>query len=287
MPSLFHRSSRFLGTALVILYLLSVLPATAADLEKAARALQERDFETAYEEALPLAEQGDETARMIAGIAKLILDGRKREEERLKATGPIDLRDYDERYRPDRSEKEQDQFATGQRLYDAEDYQGALREWLPLAEAGDAEAQFNLGKLYSLGKGVEEDKDRARAYFLKSARQGYGPAQSDLAMSANPFASSKDEASQREAFYWGMRAAANGDYWGYLSVASAYCYGQGVDRNPVLADTWLYLVFSEKDDFLRRYCNDDVELPTPYYDAISERAKALAKAYDIQMLPND
>ena len=37
------------------------------------------------------------------------------------------------------------------------DYATALREWTPLAEQGDAAAQFNLGILYRLGKGLPQD----------------------------------------------------------------------------------------------------------------------------------
>ena len=33
----------------------------------------------------------------------------------------------------------------------------ALREWTPLAEQGDAHAQYNLGSMYGLGQGVLQD----------------------------------------------------------------------------------------------------------------------------------
>ena len=37
------------------------------------------------------------------------------------------------------------------------DFATALREWEPLAKQGDAGAQFNLGILYRLGKGLPQD----------------------------------------------------------------------------------------------------------------------------------
>ena len=37
------------------------------------------------------------------------------------------------------------------------DYQAALREWRPLAEQGNADAQGNLGAMYAFGKGVLKD----------------------------------------------------------------------------------------------------------------------------------
>ena len=36
------------------------------------------------------------------------------------------------------------------------DYQTALREWGPLAEQGNPDAQYNLGFLYAEGRGVAQ-----------------------------------------------------------------------------------------------------------------------------------
>src|SRR3546814_13505721 len=41
------------------------------------------------------------------------------------------------------------------------DYQAAVAEWRPLAIAGDADAQFNLGQAYKLGRGVARDLGRS------------------------------------------------------------------------------------------------------------------------------
>ncbi len=41
------------------------------------------------------------------------------------------------------------------------DYAAALREWLPLAEQGNAAAQYNVGLMYGLGKGVPQDSVEA------------------------------------------------------------------------------------------------------------------------------
>jgi TPR repeat protein len=267
------------------------LPAEAADIDAATRALQEGDFETAYREAHPLAEQGDDYARKIAGVAKLMMELKqqidRREKERFAATGPIDLRDYDGRYKPERSATDQAQFEKGRSLYEADDFDAAFRTWLPLAESGDPEAQYEIGQLYLLGKGIEKGEELGNIYVLKSAEQGYGTAQGDLAALTNPFGVSKDKALQREAFYWGIRAAANGDPWGYHTLSSAYCDGEGVDRNPVLADIWLYLIFSERDHFLSLACNSDIDLPVPYYEAIAARAEAMRRAYDIPLVPQN
>ena len=45
-------------------------------------------------------------------------------------------------------------FQKGFRAYKSGDYATALREWRPLAEQGNADAQYNLGVMYYNGKGV-------------------------------------------------------------------------------------------------------------------------------------
>ena len=45
----------------------------------------------------------------------------------------------------------------GVAAYQSGNFATALRKWTPLAEQGDAAAQFNLGILYRLGKGLPQD----------------------------------------------------------------------------------------------------------------------------------
>jgi len=63
----------------------------------------------------------------------------------------------------------------------AGDHAKALRLWLPLAEAGDALAQYNVGVLHEQGLGVPRDDAQAMWWYLKSAAQGYGWAAYNLA----------------------------------------------------------------------------------------------------------
>ena len=66
--------------------------------------------------------------------------------------------------------------------YQRGDYAAAYWGWLPLAEEGDEEAQFNLGILYNLGQGVAQSKARAAAWYRRSAAQSYAAAQFNLAV---------------------------------------------------------------------------------------------------------
>ncbi len=56
----------------------------------------------------------------------------------------------------------------------------ALREWRPLAEQGNANAQFFLGVMYDKGQGVRQDLREAARWFRKAAEQGVAEAQSNL-----------------------------------------------------------------------------------------------------------
>src|SRR6476619_2669326 len=60
------------------------------------------------------------------------------------------------------------------------DYAKALRLIRPLANDGNAAAQFNLGVMYLTGHGVQQDYSAAALWFRKAAEQGYAFAQSNL-----------------------------------------------------------------------------------------------------------
>ena len=53
------------------------------------------------------------------------------------------------------------------------DYDAAVTEWRGSADAGDADAQFNMGQAYKLGRGVAMDLAIAEQYYKKAADQGH------------------------------------------------------------------------------------------------------------------
>ena len=60
-------------------------------------------------------------------------------------------------------------FDDGVAAYNAGAYEIAFREWKPLAEQGDASAQFGLGVLYAQGEGVPQDDKEALKWYTKMA----------------------------------------------------------------------------------------------------------------------
>ena len=80
------------------------------------------------------------------------------------------------------------------------DYRVAAGLFYPLAQRGDARAQYNLGLLYASGLGVEQDYQAALKWHRMSAVQGHAGGQNEL--------------------------------------AQMYAKGQGVQPNQVLAYVW-------------------------------------------------
>jgi clan AA aspartic protease (TIGR02281 family) len=56
-------------------------------------------------------------------------------------------------------------------------YATAMRLWRPLAEEGDAIAQFRLGEMYLWGQGVRQSYAEALIWYLRAAEQGNADAQ--------------------------------------------------------------------------------------------------------------
>lgn len=69
----------------------------------------------------------------------------------------------------------------GRKAANRGDFQRALAEWKPLAERGNAEAQFNLGRLYANGDGVPRNYSIAFRWFEAAGRQGHKRAQDAVA----------------------------------------------------------------------------------------------------------
>ncbi len=66
--------------------------------------------------------------------------------------------------------------------WDRGDYPKAVSVWRPLAIAGDADAQFNLGQAYKLGRGVPADLRIAQDWYARSAAQGHQRAEDNLGL---------------------------------------------------------------------------------------------------------
>ena len=83
--------------------------------------------------------------------------------------------------RPVRASQAECQIRGGEYVsYDRANYQTSLKVWLDQASAGNAEAQNNVGEIYSKGLGTEPDYAMAFQWFKKSADQGFNRAKINL-----------------------------------------------------------------------------------------------------------
>jgi TPR repeat protein len=73
-------------------------------------------------------------------------------------------------------------FEKGAAAYTGGDYVTALREWTPLAERGDTNAQYLLGTMYRKGQGGPQDYRTAVKWYTLAAEQGFADAQYNLGL---------------------------------------------------------------------------------------------------------
>jgi uncharacterized protein len=116
------------------------------------------------------------------------------------------------------------------------DYAKALRLIRPLANDGDAVAQFNLGLMYVTGQGVQQDDAAAALWFRKAAEQGYAFAQSNLgALYRDGRGVTQD---YTEAVTWFRKAADQGDAVAEFQLGDQYAFGKGVPQDYSEAMVW-------------------------------------------------
>ncbi len=108
------------------------------------------------------------------------------------------------------------------------DYARAVAIWRPLAENGDADAQFNLGQAYRLGRGVKIDLGSAQVWLERAAAQGHMDAQTTLGLLL--FGNGR----QAEGARWLKQAAEKGEARALLIYGTALFNGDGVAQDRVL-----------------------------------------------------
>lgn len=109
------------------------------------------------------------------------------------------------------------------------DYPAAVAIWRPLAEAGDADAQFNLGQAYRLGRGVPLDLAAAKVWFERAAQKGHVDAQTTLGLLTF------QNGDRVQGLKWLKAAADQGEARALLVYGTALFNGDGVTQDRVLA----------------------------------------------------
>jgi TPR repeat protein len=108
------------------------------------------------------------------------------------------------------------------------DYAAAVGIWRPLAERGDADAQFNLGQAYRLGRGVALNLSAAKTWFERAATKGHLDAQTTLGLLLF------QNGEQADGLKWLKQAAEKGEPRAQLVYGTALYNGDGVGQDRLL-----------------------------------------------------
>ena len=111
------------------------------------------------------------------------------------------------------------------------------------ARSGDAASQYQLGRLYDEGDGIDENNEKAVEWYRKSAEQGYAKAQGYL--SEMYFIGEGVQVDDEKAAYWARKAANQGDALGQTNVGYMYDAGRGATEDNLKAIEW-YLLAAEQ-----------------------------------------
>lgn len=107
------------------------------------------------------------------------------------------------------------------------DFAGAVKAWQGPAQAGDADAQFNLAQAYKLGRGVPADMKLAEDWYRRAALQGHLQAGDNYGLIL--FQSGRREA----AMDWIAKSAARGE------PRAQYILGIATFNGDLIAKDWV------------------------------------------------
>jgi TPR repeat protein len=116
-----------------------------------------------------------------------------------------------------------------------------FQEVKKLAESGNADAQNNLGIMYTLGEGTSVDGHKAHCWFIKSAEQGHRSAQYNACVGFDH--GYNDEGDNEEyclktAAYWCEKSAEQGEPEAQNHLGWIYRQGIGVDEHDKISFKW-------------------------------------------------
>lgn len=162
------------------------------------------------------------------------------------------------------------------------DYSKAFEWWLKAAKQGNESAQFNIGKMYENGDGVEQNFTKAVEWYSKAAEQGDGFAQHYLGEAYfYGFNVAKDNA---KALYW-LKKAADNDYSRAFGIL-ALVYDD-MELYSEALKWFLKAIETESDGteeyFVGYYYENGLGTTSDYQKAFSWYKKAADKEYPAGM----
>ncbi len=146
------------------------------------------------------------------------------------------------------------------------DYETAMAECQPLADDGNVEAMFCVGRMYANGFGVAMNDELALKWYGLAAGDGHGEAQYALGlMHANGWGVAMNDV-PAAGFY--RLAAGNGVVDAQAALGYCYKHGAGVEKDLAKAYMWFDIAAhnndlsaaSERDDLAERISAEEVAM---------------------------
>jgi TPR repeat protein len=117
------------------------------------------------------------------------------------------------------------------------------------ARTGDADAQYEIGRLYAKGAGVWHNYPEATKWYLLAAQQGHVEAQLSIGILYEGGTGVPRDLSK--AAHWYRKAAEQGDARAQVRLGYLYGTGQGVAVDHVQAYLWYSLAARQGDKLAR------------------------------------
>ena len=105
-----------------------------------------------------------------------------------------------------------------------------FKKTLEKASVGDPQAQYEMGRLYYLGKHVAQNYVQALNWFDTAAKNGNVRAMTALAGMYNA-GHGCEQPNPEKTFFWYQSAADTGDFEARVNLAVCYINGIGVEKN--------------------------------------------------------
>jgi TPR repeat protein len=136
------------------------------------------------------------------------------------------------------SADEKYQLQKAQAAFTRNEYKKSYELWLPLAEAGIAEAQYSLGFLYQSGWGAEQNFSKAAAWYTNAAEQNESRAQFNLGILLIN-GEQGVEKDVESGILWLTRSAENNNARAKAFLVDMYTTGEyGIEASPEKAAYW-------------------------------------------------
>jgi len=161
-------------------------------------------------------------------------------------------------------------FNKGIAAFQSGDYATALKQWMPLAEKDDAEAQRNIGIMFQQGLGVPQSDVEAANWYRRAAENGHARAQQNLGVMYEEGAGVLQD--YNEAVKWYRKSAEGGNITAKINLGVMYEEGRpGLPQDLVQTHMWFNLAAAQGNPDAANFRNDVAAEMTPEQVAEAQR----------------